>query len=265
MTTIASMSHDGYERLAQLYDAFTAASDYEAWTGHVLALAASYGWRGTAVLDVACGTGKSFLPFVERGFEVTGCDVSPAMLAEAARKAPDVPLMEADMRALPQLGAFELVVCFDDSLNHLLDEDELGSAFESLARNLAPSGLLMFDLNTLLAYRTTFAAASVAVRGGDTFVLRGDSTDDAPPSCRATAHVDVFSECEDGRFERTSARLAQRHFPPHRVTSLLGDAGLRCLGVHGVLADGSQVAEADETRHLKLMYVARLAKGGDPA
>jgi hypothetical protein len=34
--------------------------------------------------------------------------------------------------------------------------------------------------------------------------------------------------------------------------------------VHGVLQDGSLVPIADETRHLKLLYAARLAKGGDP-
>ena len=68
----------------------------------------------------------------------------------------------------------------------------------------------------------------------------------------------------DGRYERVSTRHAQRHFPPHRVTALLARAGLECLGVHGVLGDGSHVPEPDETRHLKVMYAARLAKGGDP-
>jgi SAM-dependent methyltransferase len=265
MTAIAAPPIDGYEPLARVYDAFTAASDYEAWTTHVLALAAGYGWRGSEVLDVACGTGKSFMPLVERGFRVTGCDVSAAMLAEAARKAPEVPLIEADMRSLPRLGAFEMVVCFDDSLNHLLDENDLASAFASVARNLAPAdGMFLFDLNSLLAYRTTFVAHSVSEQDGLIFVLRGDSTPDAAPGCRAAAHVDAFRPCDDGRYERTTARLVQRHFPPHRVTALLSGAGLDCLGVHGVLADGSHVSEPDESRQLKLMYVARLAKGGDP-
>jgi hypothetical protein len=47
------------------------------------------------------------------------------------------------------------------------------------------------------------------------------------------------------------------------VTAALGQARLECLGAHGVLDDGSHVAEPDETRHLKVMYAARLAKGGD--
>lgn len=105
MTTTRSAAASGYDAFAPFYDAFTAGSDYEAWTSHVLDLAHAYGLVGTRLLDVACGTGKSFIPFPGRGFEVTGCDLSPAMLAEAARKLPDVVLVEADMRELPALGS----------------------------------------------------------------------------------------------------------------------------------------------------------------
>jgi SAM-dependent methyltransferase len=71
------------------------------------------------VLDVACGTGKSFRPLLRRGYEVTGCDISPPMLEQAPAGAPGVRLVPADMRALPDLGAFDLVTCLDDALNYL--------------------------------------------------------------------------------------------------------------------------------------------------
>src|SRR5829696_6289167 len=77
-----------YEIFARHYDGFTAASDYESWTERVLELARGHGIAGNKALDLACGTGNSFLPLLRRGFAVTGCDVSPAMLAEAAIKAP---------------------------------------------------------------------------------------------------------------------------------------------------------------------------------
>jgi SAM-dependent methyltransferase len=264
MTRTALATESAYEGFARYYDAFTAGSDYELWTAHVVELARGHGLAGRRLLDVACGTGKSFLPFLDRGFEVTATDVSPAMLAEAARKAPGVPLFEADVRELPPLGRFDLVTCFDDSLNHLLHEDELAAALVSLASTLAPAGLLLFDLNTLLAYRTTFATDSVSAGDGVVFAFRGDSSPDAAPGCRATAWIDVFSEREAELYERHRAGIEQRHFPPHQVTALLAQAGLDCLGVHGVLADGSHVPEADESTQLKVMYAARLAKGGDP-
>jgi SAM-dependent methyltransferase len=262
MTSSAPVTATGYETFARFYDAFTEGSDYDLWTTHVLELARANGLAGRRLLDVACGTGKSFMPLLERGFEVTATDASPAMLAEAARKAPAVPLVAADVRALPRLGSFDLVTCFDDSLNHLLEASDLAAAFDSLARNLADGGLLLFDLNSLLAYRTTFAVDSVVERDGVLFAWRGGSSADAAPGCRATARIDVFA-AHEGLWERQAVAFEQLHFPPGDVTALMAAAGLECLTACGVLADGSPAPKVDETAQLKVLYVARLAKGGD--
>jgi SAM-dependent methyltransferase len=252
-----------YDAFAPFYDSFTAASDYETWTGHVLELAERLGLRGMSLLDMACGTGKSFVPFLRRGFAVTGCDVSPGMLAEAKRKAPQAELMRADVRGLGSVGRFDLVTCFDDSLNYLLEESDLAMALASAAANLDRHGLFLFDLNTLLAYRTTFARDSVAEGDGAIFAWRGESACDAGEGCVAAATVEVFAPREDGLYARVSSRHVQRHYPSGRVTALLEAAGLRCLAVHGVRDDGSLAPELDETRHLKVLYAATSAKGGE--
>ena len=252
-----------YESFAPFYDSFTAGSNYELWTSHVLDLAHRHGLAGRRLLDVACGTGKSLMPFLGRGFEATGADVSPAMLAQAARKTADAVLVEADMRTLPVLGQFDLVVCFDDSLNHLLDQADLAAALRSMAANLAATGLLMFDLNTLLAYRSTFAVDRVFESEGITFAWRGESRPDASAGCYAAASIDCFVPGTDGCYRRKTSRHEQRHFPPDQVQALLARAELDCLGVYGVLEDGSHVPDLDETTQLKAMYVARHAKGGD--
>ncbi len=259
MATACDSTPGEYDAFARFYDAFTAGSDYEAWTGHVLELAGRLGLRGRTLLDLACGTGKSFMPFLARGFDVTGCDVSRAMLAEAARKAPGARLMQADVRELGSVGQFDLVTCFDDSLNYLLEEPDLALALESIARNLGPDGIALFDLNTLLAYRTTFATDHVAVRDGALFAWRGRSADDGAPGCLAAAQIEVFAPCDDGLYERVATNHAQRHFPRERVTALLAGAGLECLGVFGVRDDGSLESELAEPRHLKALYAARLA------
>jgi SAM-dependent methyltransferase len=251
-----------YDAFAPYYDAFTAGSDYERWTAQVLELAGRDGAGGGAVLDLACGTGKSFLPFQRRGFRVTGCDSSRAMLAEAARKAPDATLVHADIRELTMLGRFDLVTCFDDSLNYLPDEAQLAAALASMAVNLARDGLAIFDLNTLLAYRTTFARHDVSVRDGTVFAWRGECGRDAEPGCRGAALIDVFAPREDGLYARVETRHEQRHFPRDRVVELLNGAGLECVSVHGVLEDGEFVDTADELSHLKLLFIARHAKGG---
>src|SRR3954451_16608745 len=150
MTALANGEHalTAYEALASHYDAFTAHHDYEAWTRDLEALAGRHGLAGRTLLDVACGTGKSFLPYLERGYAVVGCDASPAMLARAADKTGGrVPLHVADMRALPELGSFALVTLLDDAVNYLHDAEQLTATFAGVARNLATDGIVLFDAN----------------------------------------------------------------------------------------------------------------------
>jgi SAM-dependent methyltransferase len=251
-----------YDDFAPHYDAFTSGSDYERWTEVVLEHARRHGLRGQAMLDVACGTGNSFLPFLRRGFRVVGSDSSAGMLAEAARKAPQARLVLADMRELPTLGKFDLVTCFDDALNYLASEADLTAAFTSITANLAPDGLALLDLNALQAYRTTFARDHVKdEQDGRVFVWRGE-TEHAVPGCAAEASIDVFVPADNGLYRRVRSRHAQRHFTRDRVTALLSDAGLDLLDVNGVCDDGVLAADADELRHLKLLYTTRRAKGG---
>jgi SAM-dependent methyltransferase len=252
-----------YDAFAPYYDAFTAGSDYEAWACHTLAHARRHGLRGDRLLDLACGTGMSFLPFLERGFHVTACDFSAAMLAEAARRAPAARLVHADIRALPDLGRFDLVISFDDALNYLLDEGELLHAFEGMSASLAGDGVVVFDLNSLSAYRTTFATHEVRESGGLVFAWRGASSPQAAPGCDAVAQLDVFEPAAADLYERVRVIHRQRHFPRARVEALLREAGLECVSVCGVLPDCSLVEPADEYVHPKVVYAARHRRGGD--
>src|ERR1700754_5001225 len=167
-----------YDAFAADYDLFTAHHRYDEWTQTLEDRAKQAGLDGNRLLDVACGTGKSFVPFLHRGYDVTACDVSPAMLELAAQKAQGrARVLEADMRRLPVLGSFDLVTCLDDAVNYLLTERELAATFAGLHRNLAPEGVLVFDSNTLLAYRTFFARTTVVAEPGRVLVWEGRGSD----------------------------------------------------------------------------------------
>src|SRR5690348_17252562 len=115
-----------YDTLAPAYDLLTAGYAYERWLTALERLAHEHGLRGHRVLDVACGTGKSFEPLLDRGYEVTACDGSPEMAAIAAERAAGRARVHvADMRELPRYGAFDLVLCLDDAINHLVDPGDV--------------------------------------------------------------------------------------------------------------------------------------------
>jgi SAM-dependent methyltransferase len=264
MQPLLTSAAEAYEGLAPYYDELTREHDYNGWTHHLEQAACQFGVSGRKLLDAACGTGKSFLPFLERGYAVTACDISAEMVALARAKAPEAELFVADIRSLERIDSFDLITCLDDSVNYLVDDGDLDAAFASLARNLAADGVLVFDVNTLSTYRTTFARDMTLDGAGVFLVWRGGCSESEEPGCLAELVVEAFSEVDAGLYERVATRHIQRHHPRPDVERALAGAGLAAVGVFGQLPDGSLDAFADEHVHHKLVYLAqRVAKGGD--
>jgi SAM-dependent methyltransferase len=241
-----------YDAFAASYDDFNHRYMYASWTGKLLDLALAAGLEGDRLLDVGCGTGLSFLALLERGFEVTGCDISPAMLAEAEAKAGDrARLSVADMRALPRLGRFDLVWAVNDAINYLESAAELQASLAGMKRNLASGGVVLFDVNTLLAYRTFFSERLKVEHRGRRFLWSGlGSVGEASPGARFEARF-------DGEGEHVTAHVhRQRHFPEAEVLAAIDAADLTCVEVAGEL-DGVLSDGVDEEVHTKAVYVCR--------
>lgn len=254
--TGAEWAKCAYEGMAVAYDDFTAHHKDEAWIADLLAALRGHGLQGNRLFDVGCGTGKSFLPMLPRGWQVTGCDISPSMLELAREKAGEAVRLEAaDMLALPKFGEFDLVWALDDTLNYLLSAEELLRALTGMRENLAPSGLLLFDLNALLAYRTFFAETT-AVEQGRRMVWRGLAAPDVAPGSTCEARLEIAPDSE-GRREETVLTHRQRHFPQAEVLATLELAGLECLDTYGIYTDGIRKQPLDESIHTKAIYVAR--------
>jgi predicted TPR repeat methyltransferase len=244
--------------MAPLYDDFTAHHDYELWLGNLLPKLRRHGLHGDRLLVVGCGTGKSFLPMIERGWQVTACDISPSMLELAWAKAGNAArLSVADMRELPVFGEFDLVWALDDAVNYLLSDEELERALNGMRANLAPGGLLMFDVNCLQSYRTFFAEEQRVHRRGRTLVWRGQGSPDAAPGSISQARFEVEAGEDAAGFEAHVHR--QRHFPEAEVRRLLEAAGLECLDVYGHGFDAVPKQPVEELVHSKAVYMARRA------
>jgi len=139
---------------AAFYDVVTAADarlagDVEIYAG----LAAA----GTSVLELGAGSGRITAALAERGFAVTGVDLSRAMLVQAERRraalAPDaaarISLRLGDMTALDLKRTFDLVVCPYFTLAHVPAGQAWKNGFRTAARHLADGGLAAFHLPRL--------------------------------------------------------------------------------------------------------------------
>jgi SAM-dependent methyltransferase len=247
-----------YDAFAPYYDDFTAHHDYESWTATLEGLARECGLRGRRLLDVACGTGKSFLPYLDRGYEVVACDIAPAMVELAASKAGGRARLEVcDMRALPPLGEFDFVCCIDDAVNYLLASDELVSTFAGLARSLAPGGVVLFDVNSVITYRTFFASMSVVIRDEQVLVWDGHASESFGAGDLAQATLEALSRRDDGTWWRERSVHHQRHHSSATLQRTLHRAGLETLAVRGMRLDGTMTEGFDELENSKAVYVAR--------
>lgn len=156
---------DAFDGLARYYDALMEHVDYDHW----LALTTTLGEllpAGFRHLDVACGTGALIKRLHAQGWRSMGVDLSFAMLRAGRARAQNRVAAVADMRALPVRGGFHLVTCLFDSLNFLLDEDDVRAALRGFAGALEPGGLAYFDIVTERMVTEHFAGRSWSEQNG---------------------------------------------------------------------------------------------------
>jgi len=249
-----------YDGLAPAYDVFTAGHDHAAWAWQLEELAAREGLAGRRLLDVGCGTGSGLAPMIDRGYDVTGVDVSPRMLQVARDKlGPDVTLIAEDMRRLPSLGEFDLVWSLCDAVNYLHGEDELVAAFSGFRRNLAPGGVVVFDVDTLATFRVLYSSLMV-VPGDDAIVVfEGRAGDALAEGAVAEAWIDRLERAEPPWWHRVRTVHRQRHHPRLALERALAMAGLAAVAVWGTDGAGAPEQPLDELRHNKAVYIAQHA------
>jgi SAM-dependent methyltransferase len=247
-----------YEAIAPVYDDFTAHHNYREWIGMLLELGEAHGLRGDTALDVACGSGKSFMQLLDRGWKVTASDISPSMVELARAKAGDRARIEvADMRVLPVRGSFDLVCCLDDAVNYLVSTEELEQAMRAMAANLAPEGILIFDSNTLTTYRTFFGEHVEVEANGRRLIWDGRTGGHAEPGQVSEAAFEV-EPIVPGTGPTIAPEIhRQRHHPEAEVLEALDAAGLELLGLYGHHHDGVPHQPMSEDDHTKAIYLAR--------
>ncbi len=133
-----------FRQTARFYDALYSWKDYPAENERLLALFDSRAPNARTLLDVACGTGVH-LALLRDWYEVEGADLDPTMLEVAAERLPGVPLHEADMVTLDLGREFDLVTCLFSSIGYTVTRERLRQAAASMARHVAPGGLLVVE------------------------------------------------------------------------------------------------------------------------
>jgi SAM-dependent methyltransferase len=224
---------------------------------------------GRRALDIACGTGTLALILADRGWEVVGVDASASMLAIARDRAAysDTPerllFVQADIRNLAAAwqqpaergySAFDLATCTYDSLNYLLNSDELAACFAGVSRLLRPGGLFVADMNTRHFLEHDWGDYEVLERPG--FVQVAQSSFDAA-SQRSTMLLSGFVGDDEHGYVRFDETHVERAYSSDHVAALLGQAGLEVEAAYECFTFAPLHAQAQ-----RVAWVARKRRPG---
>jgi len=216
-----------YEYLADCYDRFTADVDYPRWADYLEKHFAKSKLPIRTVLDLACGTGSLTCLLAERGYDMTGVDLSPEMLAVAMEKGRELSV-EAPLflcQSMDRLDLYDTVdacVCCLDSVNYVTKPAVLKKAFERVHLFLTPGGVFLFDFNT---------PAKLMSHDGQMFM---DETEDAACIWRAeyskrrricTYGMDIFTRVEGDLWQREEEIHEEYAYTPEELTEYLEAAG----------------------------------------
>jgi SAM-dependent methyltransferase len=216
---------------------------------------------GRQLLDVACGTGTLALLMEERGWQVTGLDAAPAMLAQARAKAAAsgsaarwIHGNMADLEQLVAPASCDLVTCTYDSLNYLTAQSALQRLLRGLAHVLRPGGLGYFDINTEHFLAHDWGECSVSRRHG---LYQIEQSGFDPDSCSSTLLLTAFVGDDLQGYQRIDEVHIERAYPRAVVAAALQAAGLVIEAVY----DGFTRQAAHAAAQRECWVVRRPAEG----
>lgn len=118
------------------------------------------------ILDLGCGTGTLTQLLAAQGYDMIGIDNAQEMLQIAIEKRDsaglDILYLLQDMRTFELYGTVGAVISVCDSVNYLLEEEEIVQTFRLVNNYLFPQGLFIFDFNTVYKYAQVIGDATIA-------------------------------------------------------------------------------------------------------
>lgn len=204
-------------------------------------------------LDLACGTGLAVDYFRKRAWRSTGIDASVAMLDIARARAPRV--IAGDLRALPLRGKFARVTCLYDSLNHMLDANDLTAAFRAVRAVMDHDSLFIFDMNHPEIYPAVWGLSEPFVSAGRDYRLEIATTYRSREKI-GRANVTGWAKI-GGRKIEIHEQHRQRAYSEREIVNALAAANLAPADV--IDFDPYGEAEAVDAPTVKLFFIARPA------
>ena len=202
------------------------------------------------IVELGCGTGSFTQQLYKLGYDIMGIDLSPDMLNLARMKSQEmgynIMYLEQDMRELDLYCTAGTIVSVCDSINYVLEDQEVIDTFKLVNNFLYPKGLFIFDFNTLHKYRDVIGDTTIAENREDcSFIWDNYYHEDEHIN---EYDLTIFARCDekDEVFRRSVETHFQRGYTLEEMKGFVEEAGLEF--VEAIDADTHEKPNEDSER-----------------
>ena len=212
--------------------------------------------KNTRILDIGCGTGRHCIELANRGYQVTGIDLSESQLARAKEKASAenlaISFVQHDARKLTFRDEFDLVIMLCEGGFSLMETDEMNFQILRNASNaLNPQGKLIFTtLNGLFplfhSVKEFMAAAS----------KEGNAQYDNNSFDLMTLRDRHTIQIEDDLGNTKELKCDERYYVPSEITWLLTTLNFSVIDIFGAKLGAFSRQELLTTEDFEMLVIA---------
>ncbi len=214
-----------YDGICEVYDKFNDDFDYEKYLNAVFRRFSPR--KEGLVLDCGCGTGILMEKLTALGYDCTGVDASEKMLESARERfekaGKQAHLVCQELEEIDMYGAYDIVFCTLDTINHILSLRGLKAFFGRVFNFTEPGGSFIFDFKTKEAFERS-TLPNISEKDGDMLIVRGqfDGT-------HAWYDLTAF-EKKGNVYDRFDDSVEERFYTEETIKEILKAAGFIYAG-----------------------------------
>ena len=238
---------EAYSSFASVYDIFMDNIPYEEWAEYITELLKEYDIHDGLVLDLGCGTGSMTELLAEKGYDMIGVDNAEEMLEIAMEKRAvsgyDILYLLQDMREFELYGTVRAIVSVCDSINYILEEEELFEVFRLVNNYLDPKGVFVFDFNTTYKYRDVLGDATIAESREDcSFIWDNYYYEEEQIN---EYELSLFIKEEDNLYRKYQETHLQKAYDLDTIKELVEKSGLTYITAYDAFTKNLPTAESE--------------------
>lgn len=227
-----------YENFAEVYDTFMENIPYEDWLVYIEKIWDKFNLKPKLIADLGCGTGNIAIPLAKKGYELIGIDASYQMLAKAREKSikenVNILYLQQDMREFELYGTVDCILSICDSINYILEEDELLQVFKWVNNYLEPKGLFIFDINTIYKFENVLSDNNFSQTTENSAYTLENYFDNEEMINEFYTNFFIEDE-ETGLYHRFEEIHYEKAYSIEKIKELIKKSGLNLLGVYDEL------------------------------